>query len=117
MKTAGLGTIALAAAGAASASGAPETLVATLYKSLTADQRKTVAFPFDHPLRSKVDNNWFITPARISKFFTPDQQAMIAGIFRGLHNPDFIDRIFHHIQDDGRGLGNYSIALFGEPGT
>jgi len=34
-----------------------------------------MAFPFDHPLRSKVDNNWFITPAKIGKFFTPEQQA------------------------------------------
>src|SRR5215470_16752056 len=52
----------------------PETLVATLYKSLTEVQRKTVAFPFDHPLRSKVDNNWHITDKKIAEFFTQDQQ-------------------------------------------
>src|SRR5260221_162018 len=51
------------------ASGA-ETLVATLHKSLTEEQRKVVAFPFDHPLRSKVDNNWHITDKKISEFFS-----------------------------------------------
>ena len=59
--------------------GSSETLVATLYKSLTPQQQQVVAFPFDHPLRSKVDNNWHITPAKIGEFFTADQQAMIMG--------------------------------------
>jgi len=97
--------------------GASETLVATLYKSLTPEQKKAVAFAFDHPLRSKVDNNWQITPQKIGKFYTPDQQAMIAEIFRGLHNPEFVDKVLYHIEEDGGGIQNYSIALFGEPGT
>src|SRR3989475_5282485 len=94
-----------------------ETLAATLYKSLSGEQKQKVAFPFDHPLRSKVDNNWQITPVTIAEFFKPDQQAMIAEIFRNLHNPEFADKVFYHINEDAGGLGNYSIALFGEPGT
>lgn len=118
LKTAGLGSVALATASAAAKhSGSAETLVSTLYKSLSPEQKTAVGFPFDHPLRSKVDNNWHITPHRIGKFFTPDQQAMITEIFRNLHNPDFVDKVFQHIQDDAKGLGNYAIALFGEPGT
>ena len=93
-----------------------ETLVATLYKSLSEEQKQKVAFPFDHPLRSKVDNNWQITPVTIAEFFTPDQQAMIAEIFRGLHNPEFVDKVLYHINEDAGGLGKYSVALFGEPG-
>src|SRR2546427_380430 len=54
-------------------SSSPETLVATLYKSLTDEQRKSVVFPFEHPLRSKVDNNWQITDKKIDQFYTPDQ--------------------------------------------
>src|SRR5262245_3448768 len=50
-------------------SAQPETLVATLYKSLTEEQRQAVVFPFDHALRSKVDNNWFITAQKISSFY------------------------------------------------
>ena len=118
LKTAALGSVGMAAAAAASKfTGSSETLVATLHKSLTEAQKQKVAFAFDHPLRSKVDNNWMITPMKISQFFNPDQQAMIAEIFKGLHNPDFLDKIFYHLEEDGGGLGNYSVALFGEPGT
>ena len=117
LKTAA-GTVALTGASAASRLvGSSETLVATLYKNLTAEQKQAVAFPFDHALRSKVDNNWQITPHKIGKFFTPDQQAMITEIFRGLHNPEFVDKVFYHINEDAGGIQNYSIALFGEPGT
>lgn len=93
-----------------------ETLVKTLYQSLTPEQRSGVCMPFDHELRSKVDNNWFVTPHRVGKFFTPDQQAMIREIFEGLYNPSFVDKVRYQIKHDGAGLENYSIALFGEPG-
>lgn len=93
-----------------------ETLVSTLYQSLSEEQKRKVVFPFDHPLRSKVDNNWHIVPQTISETFTPDQQAMITDIFRGLHNPEFVGKVFYHINEDAGGLGNYSVALFGQPG-
>lgn len=123
-----LKTAALGAAGAAALpkfaaalpkkiGGSSETLVTTLDSSLSAEQRSKIVFPFDHPLRSKVDNNWHIVPQKIGTFFTADQQAMIEEIFRGLHNPDFVDRVLAHMQDDDHGLPNYSVALFGEPGT
>jgi hypothetical protein len=94
-----------------------ETLVAALFKSLSPQQKQRVAFPFDHPLRLRVDNNWRITPIRIGEFFTPDQQAMTREIFRNLHNPQFYDKIMHHIREDGGALENYSAALFGDPGS
>lgn len=111
------GSFAGARPAAPPASATSETLVATLYKSLTPQQKQAVAFPFDHPLRSKVDNNWRITPVTIGKSFTPDQQAMIREIFANLHNPDFVDKVFYHINEDAGGIENYSVALFGEPGT
>jgi hypothetical protein len=102
---------------AAAKSASSESLVATLYKSLSEPQRQGVAFEFNHPLRSKIDANWQITPQKISEFFTPDQQAMIREIFLGVHNPEYVDKVMQHIQEDGSGIGNYSIALFGQPGT
>lgn len=97
----------------------PETLVTTLYKSLTDDQRKAVAFPFDHPLRSKVDNNWHITEKKVSEFFDRDQQQMIREIFLGLHNPEYAQKVLQQVEHDSgkEGFGGSSIALFGEPGT
>src|SRR5204863_8777178 len=76
LKTAALGTAAIAAHAAPRISEPSETLVTTLYKSLTPEQKKTICFPFGHDLQSKVDNNWHITPTKIGQFFTPDQQAM-----------------------------------------
>jgi uncharacterized protein DUF3500 len=109
------GSAATALAGSKS-SERSETVVSTLYQSLSAEQKRKIAFPFDHPLRSKVDNNWQIVPQTISELFTPDQQAMITEIFRGLHNPEFVDKVFYHINEDAGGLGAYSVALFGQPG-
>ena len=117
VQTTGLGALALATGAAGTPSASSETIVSQLYDSLSAEQRSKVTFPFDHPLRSKIDNNWHITPHRIGDFYSADQQAMIRDIFRGLHNPDFYDKVEYHIQEDAGGLKNYSIALFGEPGT
>ena len=127
LKTAVLGGVGLAAqatlpAGrltgvSAEAPRNSETLVATLYKSLSEEQRKGVTLPFDHPLRSKVDNNWAITPHKINQFYTVDQQAMIKEIFQGVHNPDYVDKVMEHMNEDGGSLGNYSIAIFGRPAT
>ncbi len=95
-----------------------ETLVATLYHSLDAIQKKKICFPFDHPLRSKVVNNWFITKARVGEDFNADQQAMIRGIFMGIHSEEYADQIFEQVawDSDEEGLEDTSIALFGEPG-
>jgi hypothetical protein len=118
LKTAALGCAVLptAAPGATRVSDS-ETLVTTLYKSLSPEQKSAVVFPFDHALRSKIDNNWHITPHKIGQFYTADQRTMIAEIFRGLHNPEFVEKVVRHMHDDAGGLENYSVALFGQPGT
>lgn len=95
----------------------PESLVALLHESLTAEQRETVVLPFDSPLRSRVENNWHITNARVGRFFDGDQQALIEEIFMDLHAPEFRDSLRKHIADDFGSVKNLSVALFGEPGT
>jgi len=94
-----------------------ETLVATLYRSLTETQKQAVVFPFDHPLRSKVDNNWHITKQRVGKDFTPNQQAVIGEIFVKMHSPEYAERVMKQVEHDAgeAGFGACSIALFGEP--
>jgi hypothetical protein len=114
LKTAA-GTALSASAVTAKPKAESETLVATLYNSLKPEQKEKVCFAFDHALRSKVDANWRITPHKIGEFFTAEQRAMIDEIFRGLHNPEFFDKVMVHMNEDAGGLENYSIALFGEP--
>lgn len=95
-----------------------ETLVKSLYDSLTDKQRGAICFPFDHELRLKVDNNWHITKTDLH-MFTADQQAMIKEIFLGLHSPEYADTVYNQVvHDSGRkGFENSSIAIFGEPGS
>src|SRR5437762_4309633 len=104
---------------AATKKATSETLITTLFKSLNEEQRKAICFPFDHPLRSKVDNNWMITDKKISQFFTNAQQAMIRDIFAGLHSPEYAGKVLQQVEHDGgkEGFGGCSIALFGEPGS
>jgi len=78
-----------------------------------------VVFPFDHPLRSKVDNNWHITKQKVADFFTPDQQAMIREIFLKMHSPEYAERVMKQVEHDAGkgGFGASAVALFGEPGV
>ena len=124
--TAGLGAAGMLpafaeeAAPIANTAGQPETLVATLFKALSPEQRQAICFGFNDPLRSKVDNNWNITkPTLGSGFFTRDQQAMVREIFLKLHSEEYAERVMQQVvHDSGKeGFGACSIALFGEPGT
>ncbi|MCH2115820.1 MAG: DUF3500 domain-containing protein [Pirellulales bacterium] len=94
----------------------PETLVQQLFGTLNDQQRKQIVFPFDHQLRSTIDNNWHITEARLGRDFNKDQQDLIRQIFNGLHSPEWAEKVVAQIDHDG-GFDDSSIALFGEPGS
>ena len=103
----------------------PEQLVTELYRSLTVEQKKQIAFDWDYTdkrglLRTRVSNNWSIVDRNKlnvgGRFFSKDQQEMIEAIFFGLYNPDWHDRIRKQLQDDAGGYGKQqTIALFGNP--
>lgn len=97
-----------------------ETLVKTLYTSLSEKQRSNVCFDFNHKLRHEIENNWFIVKNhRIADSYTKDQQAMIREIFLNLHSEEYAKPVMKQVEhDNGKGgFGRCSIALFGEPGT
>jgi hypothetical protein len=130
LKTTAAGVVTAAAAGAglyslatprvASAIAYPqsETLVAQFYKSLSEAQKKEICFPFDHELRSKVDNNWFIVKPRIGTFLNKDQQQMVHDIFMGLHSEEYADKVYKQVHEDSGKIGfnGSAVAMFGEPG-
>jgi Protein of unknown function (DUF3500) len=121
---AGAGLAHTAAALGASGQNAPETAVKLLYDSLTEAQRKVVHFDWEYLdparglLRTRVANNWRITPPAIkSDFFTPRQQGMIREIFEGIVQRDWIAKFDKQLADDAGGWGvRQSIAIFGRPG-
>lgn len=97
-----------------------ETLVAELYKSLNDAQKKICAYPFEDPLRQEINNNWFITQARVGKSFDKDQQDLIRQIFLGLHSEEYAEKVMGQVEHDNANAGgfkNCAVALFGEPGS
>jgi hypothetical protein len=129
---------ALAVAGLASGSGhlttrlfaspidqSPESLVKTLYDSLSEQQRQAVCFDWDYTskdrglLRTRVANNWNITkPTLLSDFYTQDQRDLVKTIFEGMIDPTWHDRFYKQFKDDMGGWGKaQSLAIFGTPGT
>jgi len=95
-----------------------ETAVVRFYKSLTDEQKKTIVLPFDHELRQRISANWHITKPEIDDdFYTNDQRAIINEIIRGVTTEDGYQRIVRQTQDDAGGIGGYSVAVFGTPGS
>ena len=94
-----------------------EEVVKSLFGSLTEEQRSSVVFDFDHPLRKKVDNNWQITKQRVGQFYNKDQQAMIEEIFLKIHSEEYGKKCLAQVAHDSgtKGLEKSSIALFGDP--
>jgi uncharacterized protein DUF3500 len=98
-------------------SGSQETLVAQLYKTMTDPQKQAVCFGWDHPKRLMISNNWHIVPQTIGQFYTPEQQEIIRTIFKNAHSEEWVPKRLQQIQDDGGGLNNYNVAIFGTPGS
>jgi len=117
-----LGGLVRPASAAVAAGASSETLVAQLYKSLNDQQRKIICFPFNDPLRSKVDNNWHIIKPTIKSAFNPDQRDLIRQIFMGMHSEEYAQRVFEQVDHDNQeakagGFEGCSVAMFGDPGT
>jgi hypothetical protein len=95
-----------------------ETAVVRFYNSLSDDQKKTIVFPFDHELRKRISANWHITKPEIDgDFYSTGQRAIIDEIIRGVTTEDGYQRIIRQTQDDSGGIGGYSVAVFGTPGS
>jgi hypothetical protein len=110
---------------AAAEAAAPESLVKTLYETLSPGQKEAICFDWDHKdegrglLRTRVSANWDITDKFVdSDFYKPEQREMIRKIFEGIIDPSWHERIDQQLDDDSGGFGTHnSIALFGEPGS
>jgi hypothetical protein len=106
------------AVGAPTAKSSAETAVTRFYDSLSDAQKKTIAFPFDHELRSKINANWHITkPLLDDDFYSDDQRALVQEIIRNVTTKDGYERIVRQTDDDSGGVGGYSVAVFGTPAS
>lgn len=97
---------------------AKDSLPMQLFKSLTAEQRKKVCLPADHPLRKYVDNWWYIHPDyRIPTTFDADQQRLIKKIFDSLHSAEHQAAVEEQVLLDQYGESKNAPAagFFGTP--
>lgn len=93
-----------------------EGAVTRFFKTLKDGQRERICFPFDHPMRSQVQNNWAVVKPTIGDM-SSEQQALCAEIFRNLCSKEGHERFSKQMNDDYGGFERYHIAVFGEPGT
>ena len=101
---------------APSATSGAETAVAKFYQSLTDVQKKEIALPFNHELRTKISANWQITKPRIhDPFFTEEQRKLIDEIVRNVTSEDGYKRLLMQMEEDSGSIGDYSVAVFGTP--
>jgi hypothetical protein len=97
---------------------AAETGVKRFYDSLSADQRKMICMPFNHKKQSTISANWQITdPVIAEDFFSDDQRMLINEILKGVTSEDGYERLVKQMDDDAGGVGQFSVAVFGEPGS
>jgi hypothetical protein len=95
-----------------------ETAVGRFYTSLSDEQKKVLVFPFDHELRKRISANWHITkPTVESSFFTKEQQKLVDDIVRNVTSPEGYERFQKSTEYDDGGIGAYSVAVFGTPGS
>ena len=102
-----------------------EDAAARLFKTLSPEQKRTVAFSWDHQdkdrglLRTFVSNNWQVTPAHIrSDFYTPAQQTLAREVFERLVAPAWLPKFLQQLKDDTEGQPwgkELSLAFFGDP--
>ena len=103
---------------APSAKSTAETAVGRFFMSLSAEQKKAVCFPFEHELRKKINANWNITKPKVGEsFYSKEQQALVSEIVRNVTSEDGYDRLKKQMEDDSGGIDDYSVAVFGEPGS
>jgi len=105
------------AVAASSLLGVTETTVSRFYDTLTQGQRQVICLPFEHELRHKISNHWAVTEPTIGEFFNLEQQTLIDEIFRSVSSDDGYERFQKQMSDDAGGIGNYHVALFGQPGS
>jgi hypothetical protein len=128
LKTVGTAAVAGAAApllfdsrfahAAPSPQSSAETVVSRFYQSLSPEQRSKICLPFDHEKRSRISANWHITePVVGDDFYSADQRALIEEIVKKVTSQDGYERLVRQMEYDDGGLQNYSVAVFGEPGS
>ncbi|MCA9152231.1 MAG: DUF3500 domain-containing protein, partial [Planctomycetales bacterium] len=103
---------------APTAESAAETAVARFYQTLSDGQKAKIVMPFEHELRKKIHANWHVTEPLIGDdFYTAEQRKLVDDILRNVMSNDGYEQLIRQTESDDGGIGAYSMAIFGEPGS
>lgn len=103
-------------ASAATPKSSAEQAVKELHASLSDAQKKTLCLPFNHKLKSRINPNWHITePTLGEKFYSEAQRDLTQRAIKSLCSEEGYERFVKQMDDDSGGIGDYSMAFFGEP--
>ena len=90
---------------APTAKSAAESAVARFHASLSADQKQAICFPFEHPLRQRINANWHITKPLIKdSFYSNDQRALLDEIVKNVTTPEGYDLLKKQMEYDEGGM-------------
>src|SRR5438105_1148484 len=92
-----------------------ESVVKTLYNSLSPKQKETLALPWSDERRKMVNNNWEIVKPSIAEILKPEQQEMARAIFSGVTSEEWHAKFQAQMKTDAGGFENYHFAIFGDP--
>jgi len=103
---------------APTATSAAETAVGRFFSSLSAEQKKVICFGFNDPLRQRINANWHVTKPTVgTDFYNQQQRQLIDEIVQNVTSKDGYERLKKQMESDSGGIQDYSVAVFGEPGT
>ena len=97
---------------------AAESIVQSLYNSLTEPQKSVLLLPWSDSRRTRINANWKVTEPGIgSDFYTNEQRHLIDQILRSVTSPDGYERLIRQMKEDWGGIGRYAMAIFQDPGS
>lgn len=97
---------------------AAEEAVKELHASLSDAQRKVICLPFNHQKKRRISPNWHITEPVIGEdFYSPAQKELAQRVIKSLCSEDGYERLLKQMDDDSGGIDDYSMAMFGDPGS
>ena len=112
------GAVTASAIAAESAPAQSEVYVKEFFKSLSAKQKAVMCFPWEHPKRDYINNNWNIVDEdkySVGSYFTSGQQKMLLNIVKGNLSVEGFRRYEKQMKDDAGGFGSFTCAVFGDP--
>jgi hypothetical protein len=103
--------------GDASAGDDHSALLARLHASLSADQRRLVCFPWDHPAQQVTNTAPVLRRPHIGTLLSAEQRELVLALVTGMLSPAGVRAFAPTLAVEAGGVAACNLALYGEPGA